>query len=220
MRDEHLTEEQLNDYVDGRLGSTDRRMAEGHLPDCADCSDAVAEIRSLLELAAELPELRPSRELLPGIHNRIGARRAARTRWIGLAASIVLLTTVGAGLLMQGRTDPVGATGGATTPEVQLAQPAAHVSAAGDLEQEFREAERAFFEAGDALLKIIEKRRAEMPDETLAVFEENLAILDAAIRDVRSTMGDDAGRVGNGQTLTALHHKRMQLLWKTSRLSS
>ena len=84
----------------------------------------------------------------------------------------------------------------------------------------FLEAERDFVAAGDALLEVLESRRDSLPPETLAAFEKNLATLDAAIADVRAVLDADGSDPATGQILTALYHKRMQLLWKASRLSS
>jgi anti-sigma factor RsiW len=47
----HLTDEQLDDYVDGALGDAERASAEGHLAACERCRRAVGDTRELIAIA-------------------------------------------------------------------------------------------------------------------------------------------------------------------------
>ena len=62
----HLTDEQLDDYVDGAMADTQRANAEAHLAVCERCRRALGDTRELLALAertrvpvAAPPELWP-----------------------------------------------------------------------------------------------------------------------------------------------------------------
>ena len=49
--DVHLTDEQLDDYVDGVLGDAARAAAEAHLATCERCRRALGDTRELIALA-------------------------------------------------------------------------------------------------------------------------------------------------------------------------
>ena len=63
-------------------------------------------------------------------------------------------------------------------------------------------------------------RRSELEPEVLAVLDRNLAQIDAAIVEVRLALDPEGHDVKNHQMLTALYDKKLQILWKASRLSS
>jgi anti-sigma factor RsiW len=62
----HLTDEQLDDYVDGALSETERALAEAHLDGCERCRRAVGDTRELIATAQRqrLPVAAPT-ELWP-----------------------------------------------------------------------------------------------------------------------------------------------------------
>jgi anti-sigma factor RsiW len=47
----HLTDERLDDYVDGALSDSERAMVEGHLDSCERCRGAVGDTRELIVTA-------------------------------------------------------------------------------------------------------------------------------------------------------------------------
>jgi hypothetical protein len=53
----HLTEEQLNEYVDHLLTSTEAEEVEHHLIECAICQKKVAELQQVFAALADLPEV-------------------------------------------------------------------------------------------------------------------------------------------------------------------
>ena len=100
----HDVEILLDGYVDGELSPDERLRVQRHLADCAACRAAVDETRSLVAAASELPrEISPARDLYPEIAERIERHdasmttdsvtpRVLRVRWIGLAASLLIVT--------------------------------------------------------------------------------------------------------------------------------
>jgi len=58
---------QLSAYLDGALSAVERSAVDAHLDTCADCRARLAELRATASLIKALPELRPSRRLVPRI---------------------------------------------------------------------------------------------------------------------------------------------------------
>ena len=55
----HLTTEQLLDYIEGRLTSDEMRQAETHLAsDCSSSQDELASLTRMLNLMTQNPRLR------------------------------------------------------------------------------------------------------------------------------------------------------------------
>ena len=135
----HPTEELLNDYVDEALAETERLEVEQHLANCDECHAAVEEIRTLVQRAADLPNLPPRRDLLPGIRRATRQDGARFHRWGALAASLLIVGSAAIGtLLIQQRT-------GSTVAQAPAAQvsPSSEDSAMAEL----RAAEQAFAKA-------------------------------------------------------------------------
>ena len=70
------------------------------------------------------------------------------------------------------------------------------------------------------LARRLEERRAELEPDVLVVLDSNLAQIDAAISAVRLVLDPDRADVESRQILTALYDKKLQILWRASRLSS
>lgn len=59
----HLTETQLNEYLDGELAGDEQNAAEAHLVACPDCRAALGELRALAAAVESLPEAPLPRDL-------------------------------------------------------------------------------------------------------------------------------------------------------------
>jgi hypothetical protein len=212
MIEPHPDEAALNDHADGLLSDEACLRVSEHLERCASCRRANDELRSLLARAAELHELPPARDLLPGIRAAALDRGGGRWAWAAIAAS--LLAVAVAALALIGRDGSGGASGLPGNRSTTAALPPATSS-----DPELVEAERQFVEAARKLLEVIEQRRDVLPPEALADFERELGALDRAIRDTREVLAEAPER-SNGQTLAALYQKKMELLWTVSRLTS
>ncbi len=216
---EHL----LDDFVDGEATADERRQVEQHLTGCSECRGVVKETRALLAatetLARQIP---PGRDLWPEIHAGVGGRpigrstaasvwRAPRTRWIGLAASLLVAVLAGSTALWLRDSDRTPATGGPGGDAV----PASH-----ELPASFDEELREYVEAAELLQASIRERGNRLSPETLAVLEKNLAIIDQAISEVHGVLASDPGDRGNALMLQAMHQQKVELLRRVSRLSS
>lgn len=58
---------QLSAYLDDALAPSERSAVEGHLVSCADCRARLSELRSTVSLIRALPDLAPSRRLVPRV---------------------------------------------------------------------------------------------------------------------------------------------------------
>ena len=199
------SETEANDFVDGLLDERAAGDYEGHLGSCEDCRASVEALRMLKGAVALLPrEIAPSRDLLGGV--RRTAVHSWRPRWsvwaAGAVAASLLLAIGAAGSWWVMR--PSGST-----------EPAAMTA-----EDELRAAEQAYVEATERLLAHLEQGPTQLSPETETVLAENLGIINEAIDRVHSAMETDPENRAHGQALAALYRKKVQTLWRASRLSS
>jgi hypothetical protein len=78
--------------------------------------------------------------------------------------------------------------------------------------QGFRAAELEYGQAAGDLLAILEERRGELSPETVAVVEENLSIINQAIREAWTALESDPAQLENGYLVTSLYRKKVALL--------
>jgi anti-sigma factor RsiW len=186
----------LDDWIDGACDATERERIEAHLATCAACRARAAEIRTIVDAARRLPrEVDLPRDLLPGIRARARARRPGRAALGILAAASVAIAGVTAWLVL--------------APE----RPAEPIAEAPDAP--FRLAAEQFEVAAAGL----ESSLGTLTPETRAVLDRNLDILDAAIAEASRALDVRPADPRNGRMLTALHRRKVDLLWRVSRLS-
>lgn len=195
----HPSEETLNDYVDGLLPEDEKLDVRRHLDECEECKRTVAEVRELIARASRLGEIEPRRDLLPGIRKHTRRPGFGWMRWVAAAAVIGFVALLGVW--------QIGGDG-VTEPSIET------------LLADFRDAESEYVRATDLLARRLEERRAELEPDILAVLDSNLAQIDAAIAAVRLVLDPDRADVESRQILTALYDKKLQILWRASRLSS
>jgi hypothetical protein len=63
----HLTENQLNQYLDGLMEASAQTTLRAHLSNCADCRDRLAALQTVVQALAMLPEELPGNDLTPSI---------------------------------------------------------------------------------------------------------------------------------------------------------
>jgi anti-sigma factor RsiW len=209
----------LDDYVDGDLGAREQGEVESHLARCADCRRALDELRGLQEAVGALPrDLTPGRDLLPAIrevalrHGRGETYFRPGLRLVAAAAAVVILAAA-AWLGWRGRAgggpDPAG-----------FARPE-RARLAGELTlSEFEAAELEYERATKRLLEILEARQDGLSPGTRDIVTENLKIIDGAIAEARAALEADPTDARNGHALNALHRRKVELLWRLSRVSS
>ena len=212
----------LDEFTDDELSRDRRDEVERHLASCAPCRERVARRRSLGRAARDLAcEIAPPRDLWPKIRSTLesGKRTEAKphgpawARWGALAAS-VLLVSFAAITALRDR-NPISTENGDPRPGPRAAAPASTTGSgylfAAELEYEA---------ATELLMGAIEEKREHLSPEALEVLERNLAIIDDAIDEIRDTLAESPDVRGREQTLTAMYRKRIELLWRVSRLTS
>lgn len=213
-------EDRLNEYLDGELPGTERQEVDRHLAGCPGCRETLRGLRSIRDGAGTLPRhLEPPRDLWPGIRSALRAgklprrgmdRRLARwPRWAELAVAAALIVISGGVTALFLRSRPVApetGPGGAPvlTAEATLAS--------------FRDAESEYLKATEDLRRALRERRDELSPETLAVVEENLRVIERAIREAWEALEKDPGQLRGGHVVTSLYRKQIELLQQAVRL--
>jgi len=224
----HLTEERLNDYVDGELSATERAEVERHLEGCAECRAEVAGLRELLYEVATLPlEITPPEELWVGVKEEtveLPVRRR-ETLWgmrYGLAAAAVVLVALssalttallrepGAGEKAAPATLPVATAGRA--PAADAPVPAALVA--------FREAETEYVRTAADLEAVLRAGEGRLSPGTVKVVEENLRIIDQAIGEARAALEADPASAELPILLSSMYRNKIDVLERAVRLSA
>lgn len=208
----------LDAYVDGQLKPDRRAELDEHLARCRTCARDRDELHELRRATKHLPRrIAPTRELLPGVREAIlresaGPRQVGWRPWVGLAASLFVLTaSVWTGLWVT--RNPTPAAGAA--PVARDAELASEFERSG-----FLAAADEYDQATARLLDALEAHREDLPPETRAVISENLRIIDQAIDEVREALAGNPSDPRNGRVLNALYRQKVEFLWRVSRLSS
>lgn len=217
----HPTEERLNDYVDGLLSGGEVEVLERHLEGCAACRAEVEGVRSLLARVAELPrDISPPPGVWEAVRDETLDRPAGRWEALwrvryGLAAAAVLLvalsSTATVVLVGGGGSDPV--------PLVQAPAPVAGPEALASLAS-FREAEAEYVRTAADLQAVLDARREQLAPETVQVLEENLRIMDGAIREARAALEADPASTELPHVLSSTYQEKINVLERAVRLSA
>ena len=211
---DHPDDVTLDAYVEALLDPPARAALETHLAGCARCRDEVARQASLLDALRALPDrIPPGVDLRPGIRAGIGGRaRAGGTRAalralrVPLAAAAVLLValtaTVTVLVLGDRRADRVA--------EQDPARPG--ISNAAD----FGDARSRYVSTAEELALLLERHRASLAPETVALIEESLRAIDAALAEADAALRADPGSPILRDLILATHERKVEVLrWAT-----
>lgn len=195
--------EKLSEHVDGGLPPEETRALEAHLAGCAECRQALADLRDIVTRAHELGPVEPERDLWPGIADAISraqvlafpgtrSRHAPRGLFLTVpqlaAAGLVLALVsgaatwwagpgVGARTLGAGGADPLAQAAGATATLV-----AEELAPAPDLARELA-----------SLEAVLEQARSRLAPNTVRILEKNLGVIERAIQESRRALEVDPG---------------------------
>ncbi len=213
----------LDDYVERSLPGAEADRVARHLRDCAACRSEEWGLRALLHEATGLPSsVEPARDLWAGIEERLdredrlpGSPPAERRAfapgpklWIAAAAAVVIAVGLGLALRFGGReAEPV-----AVAPEAPLVEPAGAPLPVAVPPATLSEAEVAFREARGELRAIIEERRRTLSPRTIQSINENLEIIDAAVREIQEALAKDPGNRELKRMLIATQERQVAFL--------
>jgi anti-sigma factor RsiW len=220
----HLTEDELHDAADGTNPPAESSRAARHLMHCARCRTDVERIRDLLALASALPrEIEPPTDLWPDIRTRIrrtalpstGRAAGSRSLWNSfvhdrgwLAAAAVLLivaSSVMTALFLRPNNDSVVQRPDTVEPAPGSQRAPVVRTVSDDYDRLDRE-----------LAQLLAGERGKMQPETVAKVERNLAIIDAAIAEIRQALAEDPGNDALLQLLKASYGQKSALVRQVS----
>lgn len=124
---EHLKEEVIIPYLDGRLSAAERAQVEAHLAGCAACRAQVDELRALLGVLAEWAAAEPSPAFDARLRTRLAEESAPALPWLslrpayGVLLAVAVLIAVATSLWEPASRQPVPP---APTPQVARETPA------------------------------------------------------------------------------------------------
>lgn len=200
----HLTEQQINDYVDDILLPEDVAMVHAHIQDCSDCRAEAEALRGVLQRMAALPRsIMPGRDLRPNL----SAPPQRTTLWpwrYPLAAAAALLIAVSSTVtVLLTRSEQ---------PAVRITETSGGVDLV-NLEQQYSS-------EVESLQRTLRVRREDLSPETVRILEENLAIIDKAIQEARSALINDPQSDMLGELLRSAYQRKLDLLKQAARSSA
>ncbi|GAB4578239.1 MAG: hypothetical protein Fur0022_09730 [Anaerolineales bacterium] len=91
---EHLSENLLNEYLDGFLSSSQTTKVEAHLATCAECTARAATLRALFATLDEWPDLPLERDFTKAVLGAVHPGIPLPRRWKWAAGGQLALTIV------------------------------------------------------------------------------------------------------------------------------
>jgi anti-sigma-K factor RskA len=205
-------EVRLNDYLDGLLPPEEVRAVEAELARDPEYRALEQSLRTVMAEAAALPKsIVPERDLWAGIEARLDAHEAnggqggtlARFRYALLAASFaaVFLAGIFFAQYQQERTppDPIAREVNVEASEIVLV-------------------EAEYSQARDLLMHALDDSRDRLSPETLAVVDDNLAIIGNAIAEIKTALEEDPGNQRLMRSLVAAYDREVGLLQQATQL--
>ena len=90
----HLTENQLNEYLDQMLDDSVRQYAENHLAICDQCRSRLEELAMLFSTLADLPDLPLTRDLTPNVLAHLPKEQKIPTLWKNPVLVVQLMLSI------------------------------------------------------------------------------------------------------------------------------
>jgi hypothetical protein len=237
---EHVEFEVLNDYVDGSLDAGTARRVEEHVAACGQCSAELTDLRTLLAGVAELPKsVLPADDIWADLKAEIDHRKevvlpvlrgdatttASPARgtpaWYGrirLAAAAVFLVAASSAVTALVLRYSAPAT--YTARDVGMGAQIDPSNSPSVLPASFRAAEGKYVSTIDELRVGFEAQRSTLSPETVRTVDRSLALIDSAITEARAALVADPGNRTLVDLLSASYERKLDLLRRTSELSS
>lgn len=228
---ERISDEQLNDYVDGLLSEAEAAEVERLMASSAAARDTVAFLRSLRAATADLPaSIEPQRDLWPQIEGRmapaplavvdeeasVAPRASAASWWPQLNATQWATLATAAMLLVVSSSAITAWMVGGDAPLPAEAVPTEVVSLAESAEPLPVEARYAAEIEG--LMWSLYENRDSLDPETVSTIETNMRVIDRAIRRAREALEEDPANAGLSRMLDTNYRHKLQLLQRANRI--
>jgi hypothetical protein len=200
----HPSSEQLSEYLDDELAPGDRERIEVHASGCPTCRRELEALRAVTLRARSLSDAPPQADLWPGIADRITRMaRAAAPRREAWRISFTLPQLVAAGLALVVLTAALVSLARLGGPRTDFPPVAAGGEAPAD---------DAYGEAIADLERSMLAGRARLDEETLRVFDANLAAVDQAIEECRQALAGDPANSYLRAYLAEARWRKLELL--------
>lgn len=202
----HPKTEVLSQLLDGELTPAQARTVEEHLESCARCADLFGDLTKIQSRARNLPDQHPSRDLWPEISRALGSDGAREAEVIhlhpGIEADahrrrpptlrISYLQAAAAALVVALFSGLAGSYFAGSRSDMPAFPPSdrSHWAAlAGQTNPELRGASEEIAQ----LEAVLAQQRSELDPMTVRLLEENLEIIDQAIRESLRALEGDPG---------------------------
>ena len=205
----------LDDLVDGTIAAGPGRDLALHLAGCAPCRAEEVRLRALVARAAALPrDVEPARDLWPGIAERILAgnvvagdfsgRRGRRIPLaVAAAAAAVLIAATAVVTAVLVRSD--------RQPRTALA-PEASAPGVVSTSLALSEARGTYEAARRQLLAALDARRGTLSPATLKVVDDNLRVIERAVREMEDALARDPGNRELPVLLASAYRQEIDML--------
>lgn len=211
--------DQLSAYLDNELSPEGRVRVDAHLSECAECREVLQSLRALVSAAPAYQGTDPADQVWSGIAAGIDSSRSAtlpvrhrhRHRFslgqlAAAAATVAVLAGGGVWLAVRPGAAPATLAGSPAGDDAPVLVTAAAVLDDPDYDAAVQELE-ASLEAGRGLLD----------STTIAVLEENLRIIDAAIAEARAAIEADRSNAFLGGRVKLHMQRKLILLRQAAR---
>jgi anti-sigma factor RsiW len=214
----------LSDYLDDELSSDERTAVDGHVAGCAECRRTLEDLRQVIATAATLSPLAPRVDLWDGIAERLFSFTLPE-----LAAASLLIAALsgGAATLLLRRSDAGQArqAGNQAPAHGENSGTPRHASAVSlqpdaiSVVPAIGYADAQYDAAVTDLERALQNGRGRLDQTTVAVVEENLAIIDRAIAEARSALGADPSNGYLSGHLMEARRRKLDLLRRAAELA-
>ena len=230
--------DKLSDFLDGELTPDDARAVEAHLRGCAECAAVLEDLKRVVARAREAGAVSrpPQADLWAGIAARIDDRSASTIvtfeprRRVSftlpqLAAAAAILIAISGGVAWQTAERLAGGSSEASRPsqadvssaptvEPERAVPADDVQVAA-----VSLADPQYDAAVADLEKAVKQGRGRLDENTIAIVEHNLQIIDQAIEQARQALAADPANNYLSSHLFEARRRKLDLLRRAAALS-
>lgn len=220
MHTEQWTD-RLSDYLDGELTDQEQRAVAAHVAECHECAATLADLQAIVQAAGALQPVEPATDLWAGIEQRIAVLPAARPAPVHGRYSLSLLQLVAASVM-------IALLSGWAALRVLSTPPADSMDAApiaSDGAALAAEAVPASFDdteydtAVADLEQALAQGRATLDPSTVTVLEDNLAIIDAALREARQALLEDPANGFLSGYLVEARQRKLDFLRRAAALT-
>lgn len=230
---EAISEDRLNDYVDGLLSAAEAAEIERLLATSREARDTVEFLLGLRQRSAELPvSIEPDRDLWPAIRERMApgplssvqgggdTMRAVPPKpgWFPRLGPLQWATVAAAAIVLVVTSSAITAWFVGTAAELPLQEAPSGTAPIGVALAEQPANEAAYALEIEQLLWALYENRERLDEDTISTIETNLRVIDRAIRSAREALEDDPQNVGLTRMLTSNYRHKLELLQRANRI--